>query len=77
LSTDEQLFCANNPNLCFYCGTNACNLPTIELSEVTCHSCSSETNSQCVLHPESVITATCQSGCYTKLTNGQSKNFIY
>lgn len=67
----NQKYCNQNVANCLQCPSTGCNSVVSKTSRI-CVVCNSLTNPDCVTNPNSLSTANCQNGCYTRLINGST-----
>ncbi|XP_030375094.1 G surface protein, allelic form 156 [Scaptodrosophila lebanonensis] len=69
----EDLYCRQNPDLCFSCKSNECNSAWSISEYVTCAFCNSETDPLCVTNPEDAGFASrqCQGQCMVALVGDE------
>ncbi|KAL9919499.1 uncharacterized protein ACN427_001451 [Glossina fuscipes fuscipes] len=69
----EDLFCRLNPDLCFKCKSNECNMVWTTDAYVKCVFCNSETDASCTMNPESTEfeSRKCHKECMVVMNDNQ------
>uniref|UniRef100_A0A1A9X3I3 DUF753 domain-containing protein n=1 Tax=Glossina brevipalpis TaxID=37001 RepID=A0A1A9X3I3_9MUSC len=73
VETYEDLFCRLNPNLCFKCKSNECNMVWNSDEYVKCIFCNSETDALCTMDPQTNLfdSRKCHKECMVAMNGNQ------
>ncbi|XP_037949168.1 uncharacterized protein LOC119680432 [Teleopsis dalmanni] len=78
LQSEYEKHCEDNPNLCFNCKSNGCNIVTDATKYQECLICDSADNADCLFEPSSVLTTRkCVEGCLSSLYQRKSAPQVY